>query len=185
MNKFVKSALVMIPAAVLAGGMATTAVAGHGDGGWGKHGDRDGDNCQRGGKEGKRGMMGKRGGMDSERMQMMLAYKLNLTDAQEAELAEIFKRQEGMKEGHQGGKQEMMQQLAELTPGSDAHTAKIKEIAQSHAQMLEAGMLAKAQMQADILSILNDEQKAEYEDMMENMHEHKGKKGKRGFFGSH
>ena len=184
MNKFVKSALVMIPAAVLAGGLATSAVAHDGERSWGKFGGKDGESCEhgdRGGKKGKRGEM--RGDkMGGERMQMMLAYKLNLTDAQEAELAEIFKRQEGMKQGHQGGMAEMHDALAKLTPGTAEHTAKIEEIAKSHGDMMAAGMKARAQMQADILNILNDEQKAEYEEMMEEMQERMGKKGKRGFF---
>ena len=183
MNKFVKSALVMIPAAVLAGGLATTAAAHDGERSWGKFGSKDGESCEhgeRGGKKGKRGMMGDK--MGGERMQMMLAYKLNLTDAQEAQLAEIFKRQEGMKMGHQGGKKEMFEELAKFTPGSAEHTAKIEEIAKVHGDMMAAGMKARAQMQADILSILTDEQKAEYEELMEGMQDRMGKKGKRGFF---
>lgn len=183
MNKFVKSALVMIPAAVLAGGLATSAMADD-DRGWGKRGDKGGESCEhgeRGGKKGQRGGM-KGGKMGGERMQMMLAYKLNLTDAQEAELADIFKAQEGMKQGHQGGMEEMHDALAKLTPGSAEHTAKIEEIAKAHGDMLAAGMKARAQMQADILNILTDEQKAEYEEMMEDMQERMGKKGKRGFF---
>ena len=180
MNKFVKSALVMIPAAVLAGGLATSAVAHDGERSWGKFGGKDGESCEHGDRGDKKGKRGDK--MGAERMQMMLAYKLNLTDAQEAELAEIFKRQEGMKKGHQGGMTEMHDALAKLTPGTAEHTAKIEEISKVHGDMMAAGMKARAQMQADILSILTDEQKAEYEELMEDMQERMGKKGKRGFF---
>jgi len=176
MNKFMKSVLVMVPAVALVGSMSTSAMADND--GWGKH--KDGKNCDhgdRGHKEGKRG--GKMGG---ERMLKKMSSKLDLTDAQQVEMQELFDKQGSIKEGHQAANGAMYDELAKLAVGSDAYNAQVDKIAESHASMMAAGMKARAQMQADILNILNDEQKTEYQEMMEKFKNRMGGRNKGGFF---
>ena len=174
MNKLMKSILVMVPAVALVGGMSTSAMADND--GWGKRGDK-GESCDHGDKKGKRG-----GKMDGERMVKMMTKKLDLTDAQEAEMTELMENQGSVKEGHQAATGAMYDELAKLEVGTDAYNAQVDKIAEAHASMMAAGMKARAQMQADIMNILNDEQKAEYQEMMEKFQERKGGKNKGGFF---
>lgn len=176
MNKFMKSILVMVPAVALVGGLSSAAMADND--GWGKH--KEGKNCDHGDsghKEGKRG--GKMGG---ERMLKMMSKKLDLTDAQETEMAELMERQASVKEGHQVATGAMYDELAKLEVGTDAYNAQVDKIAESHASMMAAGMKARAQMQVDALNILNDEQKSEYQEMMEKFKDRMGGKNKGGFF---
>ena len=169
MNKLMKSILVMVPAVALVGGLSTSAMADND--GWGKRGDKGGENCDHGDKKGKRGDK-----MGGERMVKMMSKKLDLTDAQETEMNELMERQGSVKEGHQMANGAMYDELAKLEVGTDAYNAQVDKIADAHASMMAAGMKARAQMQADIMNILNDEQKAEYQEMMEKFQERMGGK---------
>lgn len=179
MNKLMKSILVMVPAVALVGGMSASAIADND--GKGMH--KDGNSCdhgERGHKEGKKGQ--RDGKMGGERMLKMMSKKLDLTDAQEVEMQELFDKQGSVKGGHQAANGAMYDELAQLEVGTDAYNAQVDKIAQSHASMMAAGMKARAQMQADVLNILNAEQQAEYAQMMDKFKDRMGGKNKGGFF---
>ena len=53
------------------------------------------------------------------------------------------------------------------------------KIAQSQAAMMAAHMKARAQMQVDILAVLNNEQKAEFDKIMQRFERQKHGKGKK------
>lgn len=182
MNKLMKSILVMVPAVALVGGLSTSAMADND--GWGKRGDKA-ENCDhgdRGDKKGKRGDKMRGGDMGGERMVKMMSKKLDLTDAQEAEMTELMERQGDVKEGHQAATGAMYDELAKLEVGTDTYNAQVDKIAEAHASMMAAGMKVRAQMQADIMNILNDDQKAEYQEMLDKLKDRMGGKSKGGFF---
>ena len=178
MNKLVKSALVVFPVAALVAGFSVQAVA-HDKNSTKRGGQSEGATCQHG-KRNSQGEWGSKSGkMGGERMLMMLNYKLDLSDAQEVSMKAIFERQKSAREGHQGAGAALYDELAELEMGSAEYNAQVDKIAQSQAAMMAAHMKARAQMQVNILAVLNDEQKAEFDKIMQRFERQKHGKGKK------
>jgi len=176
MNKFVKSALVMLPVLALAGGLSTSAMADNhgkrvGKGAACEHGKKGGH----GSKPGKQAQAGK--DIKAEYM-MMLSYKLDLTDAQETALKDIVEQQKVDHKGQREAMAVMLAGLAKLEPGSDAYNQQIDTIATTKSGSWAKDMKARGQMQADILALLNGTQKAIYEKLLDDMPKPMGGKSK-------
>ncbi len=162
-NQVMKTVLMVIPAIALASAVSTSAMAD-------KRGDRE-HACQDGnyGKKGKHSNHGKYGKPMGERMQKKLAKKLDLTDAQTQSLSAIFAANSVDRQSSREAACLMFDKLATLEPGTAEYNAQIDAMATARATNMAAGMKAWGQTQADIMAILNEEQQAEFKEMIEHM----------------
>jgi Spy/CpxP family protein refolding chaperone len=98
----------------------------------------------------------------NERMLMVLIYKLDLTDAQEEALKDIFAQQKTQIQDQAELIDNMLDELIKLEPGSDPYNQHIDMIAQMRVDSWANNMKDRGHMHAAIVSMLNSKQRADF-----------------------
>tara|TARA_B110000503_G_scaffold34010_1_gene55251 strand:- start:2166 stop:2759 length:594 start_codon:yes stop_codon:yes gene_type:complete len=193
MNALIKRSLIIVPTIALAGlvtaGMAMADSKGD-HGGSGKMGGKyfhyscDHNGSHDGNKEGHGDKYGKKGGNRSDMMVRYMSKALDLTDAQQGAIKDIMKGQhEGMSGDHQATAAQLSD-LAQLDSGSDAYIAKAKEIGALQGEAIGQRLIDRANMEAQVLSVLTPEQVEKFQvihdEMTEKSAEHMQKHDKKG-----
>ena len=193
MNALIKRSLIIVPTIALAGlvtaGMAMADSKGD-HGGSGKMGGKYfhyscvHNGSHDGNKEGHGDKYGKKGGNRSDMMVRYMSKALDLTDAQQGAIKDIMKGQhEGMSGDHQATAAQLSD-LAQLDSGSDAYIAKAKEIGALQGEAIGQRLIDRANMEAQVLSVLTPEQVEKFQvihdEMTEKSAEHMQKHDKKG-----
>lgn len=135
-------------------------------------GNGQGYSKQEGGKHfGKRG--GKRGGMKMERM----AKKLNLTEAQQAQIKTF---REAQKEQHQAlrtEKQALRKEMKALDSASADYQSQVAVLADKKANLDRKSFIQRSQSQQQFESVLTAEQRATLKELKESRKNRGGKRG--------
>ena len=135
--------------------------------GYAKH-----ENGKHGGKHGKRG--GKRGG---GKMMGRMIKKLDLTEAQQAELKTMREAQKTQSEGLREQMKALRTEMKALDSTSADYDSQVAALADKKANIDRQKFIQRSAAQQQFEAVLTEEQRAKLKEMKENR---KGKGGKRG-----
>ncbi|HBD23998.1 MAG TPA: hypothetical protein DC023_06155 [Oceanospirillaceae bacterium] len=160
MNKTVNCTSVLLSALIIAGAFSTYAVAHN-------HGAKSNkDTSCSPDTESQKSKPGQHAALSpnvlDERMLAVLIYKLDLTDAQEEALTDIFAQQKMQIQDQAGLINNMLDELVKLEPGSDLYNQQIDMIAQTRVDSWANNMKERGHMHAAIVSMLNGKQRADF-----------------------
>jgi Spy/CpxP family protein refolding chaperone len=179
MKALIKRGLIIVPTIALAGVMAagvTIADSKDDNIGWGVMGGQDSYHGR---------SHGDNDGHSIDRMTRHMSKALDLTGAQQAAIKDIMK---GQRTGDGVANRQVMEmhfsELAQLQSGSDAYTAKAKEIGALQGEAIGQGLIDRANMQTQVMAVLTPEQVEEFQLMRDKMADkrasHMGKHHKKG-----
>lgn len=160
MNKIVNQTFVLLSALIIASTVSTHAMAHN-------HGAKsDKDSSCSPAEESQKSKPAKHAALSqnvlNERMLMVLIYRLDLTDAQEEALKDIFAQQKTQLQDQAGLVNAMLDELVKLEPGSDVYNQQIDLIAQTRIDGWANNMKERGHMHAAIVSMLNSKQRADF-----------------------
>ncbi|MGB0445739.1 MAG: hypothetical protein ACPH27_03950 [Pseudomonadales bacterium] len=160
MNKIVDYSFFLLPALIFLGATSTNAVAHN-------HSAKvDKDSSCSPAKESQQSKPAKHAALSqnilNDRMLMVLIYKLDLTDAQEEVLKDIFAQQKTQIQDQAELIDDMLDELVKLEPGSDPYNQQIDMIAQMRVDSWANNMKERGHMHAAIVSMLNSKQRADF-----------------------
>ena len=160
MNKIVNHTFVLLSALIIASTVSTHAMAHN----HGAKSDKDSscssDTVSQKSKPAKHAALSQN--VLNERMLMVLIYRLDLTDAQEEAVKDIFAQQKTQIQDQAGLVNAMLDELVKLEPGSDVYNQQIDMIAQTRTDSWANNMKERGHMHAAIVSMLNSKQRADF-----------------------